>query len=351
MEKIDVGLVGISGYAGMELARLLSAHPAMRLAAAYSRAESGTRLGDYYPFLRHLPGSEIEISAFDAAECAAICQVVFMAVPAGTAMQLAPELLRRGVKVVDLSADFRLRDAKVYEAWYKNVHYSRDLLKGAVYGLPELYAPAISRASLVANPGCYPTSIILGLYAALKNGLVETNGIIADSKSGASGAGRKASVPSLFCEISDDFRAYGPVTHRHTPEIEQELGEIAGTPVTVQFTPHLVPMSRGILSTIYATLSNPQSSLDEVHAAYKETWQDHPWVRVLPKNELPRTKNTRGSMFCDIGLAVDKRTGRLLIFSAIDNLCRGASGQAIANANLMRSLPLDCGLEKLCPVA
>lgn len=351
MKKIDVGLVGISGYAGMELARLLSAHPAMRLAAAYSRADAGARLGDYYPFLRHLPGSEIEISAFDADQCAAICQVVFLAVPAGTAMQLAPELLRRGVKVVDLSADFRLHDARVYETWYKGVHCSSDLLQSAVYGLPELYAAAISQSRLIANPGCYPTSIILGLYAALKNDIVETNGIIVDSKSGASGAGRKAAIPNLFCEISDDFRAYGPVSHRHTPEIEQELGEIAQTPVTVQFTPHLVPMSRGILSTIYATLRNPQTNLDEIHAAYEKAWQDHPWVRVLPKNELPRTKNTRGSMFCDIGLAVDKRTGRLLIFSAIDNLCRGASGQAIANANMMCGLPLDCGLEKLCPLA
>lgn len=351
MKTINVGLVGISGYAGMELARLLSAHPAMRLVLACSRAEAGKRLGDFYPFLRHLPGADVVISAFDAKEAAAACDLVFLAVPAGTAMQMTPPLLEAGVKVVDFSADFRLRDAQVYEEWYGMPHACRHVLPRAVYGLPELYAADIARAQLVANPGCYPTSVILGLYAALKNGLVETGGIIVDAKSGASGAGRKAAVPTLFCEVSDNFRAYGLPRHRHTPEMEQELSLVGGGEVRLQFTPHLVPMNRGILSTIYTTLKNPRLTLEEAHDAFCRTWECSPWVRVLPAGKVPETRFVRGSMFCDMGLAVDTRTGRLVILSAIDNLCRGAAGQALANANLMCGLPVDTGMERLAPLA
>ncbi len=351
MKEIKVGLVGISGYAGMELARLLARHPAMRLVCACSRAEAGKKLGDFYPFLRSVPGSDVEISVFDAETCAKACDVVFLGVPAGTAMKMAPDLLAHGAKVVDLSADFRIHDASIYEDWYKFTHCCREILPRAVYGLPELYAAEIARTSLVANPGCYPTSIILGLYAALKNNLIRTENIIIDSKSGASGAGRKAAVPTLFCEVSDNFKAYGLVSHRHTPEIEQELAAIAGYPIRIQFTPHLVPISRGILSTIYTEITHPQKTLEEIQAIFCKTWSRSPWIRVLPIGELPQTKNTRGSMFCDIGLALDPRTRRLIIVSAIDNLCRGASGQALANANLMFGLPVDAGMENLCPLA
>ena len=351
MKSINVGLVGISGYAGMELARLLTAHPAMRLTLACSRAEAGKRLGDFYPFLRHLPGAEVVISVFDAKEAAEKCDLVFMAVPAGTAMRLAPPLLEAGVKVVDFSADFRLRDAKVYEEWYGAPHTCCEALPRAVYGLPELYAAEISRAELVANPGCYPTSVILGLYAALKNGLVEPTGIIVDSKSGASGAGRKAAVATLFCEVSDNFRAYGLPRHRHTPEMEQEVSRVAGVDVRLQFTPHLVPMNRGILSTIYTNIKKPGLTLEEAHDAFASTWERSPWVRVLPAGTLPETRHVRGSMFCDIGLAVDARTGRLVILSVIDNLCRGAAGQALANANLMCGLAVQTGMEHLAPLA
>lgn len=351
MKSINVGLVGISGYAGMELARLLSAHPAMRLVLACSRAEAGKRLGDFYPFLRSLPGSEVVITSFEASEAAASCELVFMAVPAATAMKLAPPLLEAGVKVVDFSADFRLHDAETYEEWYAATHTARDWLPRAVYGLPELYAAEIARAQLTANPGCYPTSVILGLYAALKKELVEARGIIVDSKSGASGAGRKAAVPTLFCEVSDNFRAYGLPRHRHIPEMEQELSLLAGEPLRLQFTPHLVPMNRGILSTIYATLKKPRLSLDEAHETFSNVWEKSPWVRVLPLGELPETRFVRGSMFCDLGLAIDQRTGRLVILSAIDNLCRGAAGQALANANLMCGLPVDMGMEHLAPLA
>jgi len=351
MKTIKAGLVGITGYAGMELARLLAGHPQMRLVMACSRAESGKRLGQFYPFLEGLPGSDVVISVFEAAEAARCCDVVFLAVPAGTAMEMAHDLLHAGVKVVDFSADFRLRDAATYEEWYKGTHSQRALLSQAVYGLPEIYAAEAARASLIANPGCYPSSVILGLYAALRHRLIQTDDIVVDAKSGTSGAGRKAAVPTLFCEVADTFRAYGLPAHRHTPEIEQELSLLAGQELRVSFNPHLVPMNRGILSTIYTKLADPAMTLDQVHDIFCQTWQDSPWVRVLPKGALPETRFVRGSMFCDIGLVVDSRTGRLTILAAIDNLCRGASGQALANANLMCGLPVQTGLEHLAPLA
>lgn len=351
MKAINAGLVGITGYAGMELTRLLAGHPQMRLVMACSRAEAGKRLGDFYPFLNRMPGADVIISAFDAQEAARQCDVVFLAVPAGTAMDMADHLLRAGVKVVDLSADFRLRDPDTYARWYKREHICPELLHEAVYGLPELYADAIAGAKLIANPGCYPTSVILGLYAALKNGLIETDDIVADSKSGATGAGRKANVPTLFCEVSDNFRAYGLPTHRHTPEIEQELSLLAGRDMRISFNTHLLPTNRGILSTIYTKLKNPETTEDEVRSAYARTWEGSRWIRVLPKGALPETRFVRGSMFCDMGLVVDPRTGRLIVLSAIDNLCRGASGQALANANLMCGLPVETGLDLLAPLA
>ena len=347
--KIRACLVGISGYAGMELSRLLAAHPAIELVMACSRQESGRRLGDYYPFLADLPGSEIIIEPY-APEAAQACDIAFLAVPAGTAMRMAPELLRRCVKVVDFSADYRLRDAAVYEQWYGHEHASPALLPSAVYGLPELNAGRIAGASLVANPGCYPTASILGLMAAISHDLIERDSIIIDAKSGASGAGRKPAVPTLFCEISDNFRAYGVPAHRHTPEIEQILSDLAGVSLTLTFTPHIVPMKRGILATIYARLKDPGASLAEIRACYADFWRHAPWIRLLPEGRLPETANVRGSMFCDIAVAKDERTGRLLILSAIDNLCRGAAGQALANANLMFGLPVDCGFKTLAPL-
>lgn len=342
-EMIRVGLIGVTGYTGMELTRLLANHPHMRLVLASSRAEAGKRLGEFYPFLEHLPGSEVVISAPDVDAAAQTCDLVFLAVPHGTAMELAGELHERGVRVVDLSADFRIRDIAAYEAWYKVPHTRASLLREAVYGLPELYGRDIAKATLVANPGCYPTSAILGLYAALRHKYIHTDDIVIDSKSGATGAGRKAAVGSLFCEIEDSFKAYNLGKHRHTPEIEQEVSALAGSAVTLSFNPHLLPINRGILSTIYTRLRIP-ASLDTIHASYVETWKASPWIRVLPRGKLPETRHVRGTMFCDIGLVVDARTERLIIVSAIDNLCRGASGQALANANLMFGLPVTEGL-------
>ncbi len=350
IQTIRAGLVGITGYAGMELARLLAGHPNMRLVMACSRAEAGRRLGEYYPFLEKLPGADVVISVFDAEAAVKQCDVVFLAVPAGTAMKMTPALVEGGVRVVDFSADFRLHDVHVYEEWYRLPHEAPALLPEAVYGLPELNANSVRRARLVANPGCYPTSIILGLYAPLMGGLIEPDGIIADSKSGATGAGRKPGTATLFSEVADTFRAYGLPRHRHTPEIEQEVSAIAGQEVRLSFTPHLVPMNRGILSTIYTRLKKPGTTVEEVYEVCRETWKDSPWVRVLAPGRLPETRFVRGSMFCDIGLVADPRTGRLIILSVIDNLCRGAAGQALANANLMCGMPVDAGLSDSAPL-
>lgn len=351
MKKIRACLVGISGYAGMELARLLTTHPAIELTMACSRAEAGRKLGDFYPFLRHLPGSDVEISVYNPQAAASNADIAFLAVPAGTALEMAPELNRCGLKVVDFSADFRLQNPATYQEWYGRAHTAQELLRNAVYGLPELYAAQIQKTDIVANPGCYPTASILGLYAALTNRLIDPATILIDAKSGASGAGRKATVPTLFCEISDNFRAYGVPRHRHTPEIEQELSLIANQQLTLTFTPHILPMKRGILATIYAHLHNPGLAIEEIHNIFVETWANSHWIRVLPLGALPETANVRGSMYCDIAVAKDERTGRLIILSAIDNLCRGAAGQALASANLMFGLPVATGMEHLAPLA
>ncbi|MDR1243144.1 MAG: N-acetyl-gamma-glutamyl-phosphate reductase [Deltaproteobacteria bacterium] len=341
---IKAGLVGVTGYTGMELARLLSLHPEMELDCVTSRADAGKLVEDIYPFLRGFKSGKVVISFPETRELAERCSVVFLAVPHGSAMEMAGPLLDSSVKVVDLSADFRLRSTAVYEEWYGLKHNQAKALSKAVYGLPELYAPEIREAELVANPGCYPTAGILGLYPALKNSLIETEDIVIDAKSGATGAGRKASVSTLFCEVQDTFKPYGLPRHRHTPEIEQELSAIAGQKMTVSFNPHLLPVNRGILATIYTKPRCGQAA-ETIHKIYAETYARHRFVRVLPPGCLPELRNVRGTMFCDIALVPDERTGRLIILSVIDNLCRGASGQAVANANLMHGLPVETGLE------
>lgn len=362
---IKAALVGVTGYTGMELVRLLTAHPHIQLTAATSRIEAGKKLGDIYPFLRHLPGEDVVLIEPDPSRIAAQCDIAFLAIPHTAATETAAALLDRGIKVIDLSADFRLKDATVYEDWYKVTHSRPDLLPEAVYGLPELYAQDIQKARLVANPGCYPTSVILALAPALKNNSIYTDDIVIDAKSGASGAGRTAVTASLFCEVHDTFRPYNLGKHRHTPEIEQELSYLTKSPLTVSFNPHLVPMGRGILSTIYTRLQGEHNA-EAIHAMYTAFWETpsqkashqtatassnkasrqtaSPWIRILPLGELPDTRHVRGTMFCDIGLTLDPRTQRLIITSAIDNVCRGASGQALANANLMFGLPVTTGL-------
>jgi len=340
---IRVGLVGVTGYTGMELLRLLCCHPGFELVAATSRQEEGRTIADLFPHLTGLPGAELTISSPDPARLGRECSLVFLAVPHGTAMDMADALLSKGVRVIDLSADFRLRSPMVYEHWYGLPHTRPHLLDRAVFGLIELYQDQIPQAELIANPGCYPTSVILGLTPALADGLILQENIVADCKSGASGAGRKASMTTLFCEVHDNFKAYGLGRHRHTPEIEQELSRLTGKETLISFNTHLLPIDRGILATLYTHLKE-DVDVDTVHEAYTQRYGSSPWVRVLPPGKLPQVNHVRGTMYCDIGLVVDLRTKRLIVVSAIDNLCRGASGQALANANLMTGMDMTAGL-------
>lgn len=337
---IKVGIIGASGYTGEELARILALHPQVELTVATSRQYAGQKLADIYPNLRRIIDLTVEDVVVD--ELAARADLFFTAVPHQTAMGIVPQLLKLGCKVVDLSADFRLHDAAVYEQWYQ-AHSAPDLLAQAVYGLPELHREAIIKTTLVANPGCYPTSIILALAPLLKAGLIDPETVIADSKSGTSGAGRGAAVGSLFCEVSEGFKAYKVAEHRHTPEIEQEVSELAGRPVVISFTPHLLPISRGILSTIYAKLK-PGTESGQVRESYAGFYRQERFVRLCNPGEMPATQYVRGSNFCDIGWKIDPRTGRIVIISAIDNLVKGAAGQAVQNMNLMCGLPEEMGL-------
>lgn len=333
---VRVGIVGASGYTGVELARILSSHPEVEISLATSRQYAGKTLAEVFPNLR----KRVDIVCEDVAtqDLADRADFFFTAVPHKTAMDIVPHLLAKGKKVVDLSADYRLRDVAVYESWYQ-AHSSADLLHEAIYGLPELYRDEIAQARLVANPGCYPTSVTLGLAPLLRQHLIDPSTLIIDSKSGTSGAGRAASVGTLFCEVADGFRAYKVGgTHRHIPEIEQELTALAGKPVTISFTPHLLPISRGILSTIYATLHGDTAAAD-LQALYEQTYEKAPFVRVCPAGTLPATQHVRGSNCCDIGITVDSRTGRVIVLAAIDNIVKGASGQAVQNMNLMLGFP------------
>ena len=324
---VRVGIIGGAGYTGGEAIRILLNHPEAELVFVHSNSNAGNRLCDVHVDL--LGETDMRFTG----ELRTDVDALLLCVGHGDARKfLEATPLPDSVRVIDLSQDFRLSASSSIGG------------RRFVYGLPEMNRELAKGKKLIANPGCYPSSAILGLYAAFKHGLISPDNIVIDSKSGTSGAGRKPVVPSLFCEVYDTFRAYGLGKHRHTPEIEQEYSRAAGCDVRVSFNPHLVPMVRGILSTIYTTLRKPGTTLDEVHAAYCETWAQSPWVRVLPKGKLPETRFVRGSMFCDLGLVVDPRTNRLIVVSAIDNLCRGASGQALANANLMCGLPVDCGL-------
>ena len=341
---LRVAIVGSSGYTGVELARILSRHPSVEITAATSRQYEGIKLSEVFPNLRGC--TDIVCRNHSVTEITALADLIFCAVPHKTAMDIVPRFLDAGKKVIDLSADFRLKDVSTYEQWYQ-AHNSPELIGEAVYGLPELYRESIRHARLIANPGCYPTSIILALAPALKAGIVDQSSIIADSKSGTSGAGRAAAVNTLFCEVTDGFRAYKVGgTHRHTPEIEQELSILAGNELTISFTPHLLPVSRGILSTVYGTL-NRSCDEEEIRDIYQELFAEQYFVRLLDRGRQPATQYVRGSNFCDIGLAVDARTNRLIVTAAIDNIVKGAAGQAVQNMNLMCGFPENSGLTQI----
>lgn len=337
----NIAIIGASGYTGAELTRILCNHPKVNITAATSRQYEGLSIADVFP---HLHGkTDIVCENLSIDELCKRADVFFTAVPHKTAMDIVPHLLEAGKKVIDLSADFRLKDVAVYEEWYQK-HNAPQFLPQATYGLPELYRDQIKKTSLVANPGCYPTSIILGLAPLLQKKVIFPETIIADSKSGASGAGRSASVATLYCEVADGFRPYGVASHRHTPEIEQEISLLSEQKVTISFTPHLLPVSRGILSTIYATLKDGVDR-DTVEKIYADCYQNEKFVRVLGDNRFPATQYVRGSNYCDIGFKIDPRTNRIIIMSAIDNIVKGASGQAVQNMNLICGFDEDESLQ------
>lgn len=341
---LKIAIVGASGYTGLELIRILHCHPEVAVTCLTSEQSAGRRISDLFQTLRGR--CDIVLENLEPVRIAEKADVVFTALPHKAAMEVVPTFLKLGKRVIDLSADYRLSDPAVYGEWYEP-HMNPAGLKKAVYGLPEIRRARIKRAKLVANPGCYPTSIILGLAPLLKGGLIDLSSIIADSASGVTGAGRSAKVDSLYCEVNEGFRAYGVGgVHRHTPEIEQELSLLAGEPLKITFTPHLVPMDRGILSTIYAAPEKTISN-ESIARLYREFYAGEPFVRILTDGRLPSTAFVRGSNFCDIAPLVDARTGRIIVVSAIDNLVKGASGQAVQNMNLICGFPETAGLEGL----
>src|SRR5271157_4078767 len=337
---LKVGIYGASGYTGQELLRLLLRHPQVEVVAVTSRRYAGVPVSDIYPVFVGLT----DLAFVDASpeDVAGAADIVFLALPHGVSMAVAPLFLKAGKKVIDLSADFRLHDVATYEKWY-NKHTARNIIKESVYGIPELYGDEIAKARLVANPGCYPTSVILGLAPLLKAKWIDDCSIIADSKSGVSGAGREPQVGTLFCEVDEGFKAYKVGEHRHTPEMEQELSILAGCDVMISFTPHLLPITRGILSTIYATLQKEVTTAELIDL-YRAFYKEKKFVRVYKAGTFPNISSVRGSNYCDIGLTVDARTSRVIIICAIDNLVKGAAGQAIQNMNLMCGLSEDMGL-------
>jgi N-acetyl-gamma-glutamyl-phosphate reductase len=335
MKKTKAAIVGASGYSGQELIRLLLRHPHVDVTHYTSRQYAGKSVAEVFPRFRGQVDAtfvEPDVNQIEA-------DVVFLALPHGVAAEYASALLRKNIKVLDLSADFRLKSPAVYKEFYEHDHPAPELLKQSVYGLPEIHRDQIRGAKLVACPGCYPTSIILGVAPALKSGFVKTDSIIATSLSGVSGAGRKVADEFLFTECNESARAYGIPKHRHVGEIEQELSSLAGSNVTISFAPHLIPLNRGIVSTIYMTLT---SKPDDVMALYRNFYQSEPFVRVTPS--LPDTKNVEATNFCDISVQIDPRTNRLVVVSVIDNLTKGAAGQAVQCLNLVCGYDETTGL-------
>ena len=341
---IKAGIIGATGYAGGELARLLLQREDVEILWYGSRSYVGQKYASVYPNLFQI----VEDSCQDDSlkELADRADVVFTATPQGFCASIIEEEILSKVKVIDLSADFRIKDQEVYEKWYKLEHKSPQFLGEAVYGLPEVNREKIREARLIANPGCFPTCSFLAVYPLVKEGLVDPNTLIIDAKSGTSGAGRGAKMDNLYCEVNESIKAYGVGTHRHTPEIEEQLSYAAGKPVTISFTPHLVPMNRGILVTAYASL-NGKVTEEEARAAYEKYYRDEYFVRLLEPGAVPQTRWVEGSNFADVNFKIDPRTGRVVMMGVIDNMVKGAAGQAVQNMNLMFGLPEETGLKQI----
>lgn len=340
---IRVGVVGATGYTGAELVRILIGHPNVELTILTSRNYAGKRFDRVYPAMAGIVNLVCE--AFDLERVTDKADFVFTALPHQLPMDIVPELIRRGKKVVDLSADFRFRDASKYEAFYQP-HMAKDLLETSVYGLSEIYHDRIKSATLVGNPGCYPTSVLLPLLPLVKKKLIDLHTIIADSKSGVSGAGRSPSLTALFCEVHESFKAYKVAVHRHNPEMEEVLSYEAGQIVNLTFIPHLVPMSRGMLTTIYVRPSK-MASIDDIQKCLVSFCDKSHFIRLCPDNQPPDTLHVRGTNYCDIGCKLDERNNRLILLSAIDNLVKGAAGQAVQNMNIMNGLDETSGLANI----
>jgi N-acetyl-gamma-glutamyl-phosphate reductase len=352
MKTKKVAIVGASGYSGEELVKLLLNHPHAELVAVTSRSNAGQTLAQVFSkFASHPKSKTLRFVEPNAEVLAKQADVVFLALPHGVAAEFAIPLNNAGCIVIDLSADFRLRSADIYKEFYAHEHPAPELLKKAVYGLPEHYREDIKKSLLIASPGCYPTSILLPTLPLLKAGLIKTRGIIADSMSGVSGAGRKAEIDYLFCECNESVRPYGVPKHRHLSEIEEQMSFAAGTKVTIQFTPHLIPVNRGILTTLYLAPEKHFSSVEEmaalaekISACYAKAYANEPFVRLLEGKALPDTKNVVGTNVCEIAWRLDPRTGRLIVMSAEDNLVKGASGQAVQSLNILSGWPETAGL-------
>jgi len=335
---VTAGIVGGTGYTGVELLRLLLRHPDVKLETITSRGDAGTAVADMFPSLR----GATKLAFVDPARAPLDrCDVAFFATPNGICMQQARPLLDAGVRVIDLAADFRIRDITTWETWYKMKHACPDLVADAVYGLPEMYRARLRTSRLVANPGCYPTAVQLGFLPLIEAGAVELDGLIADAKSGVSGAGRKAEVHTLFSEAADNFKAYGVPGHRHLPEIAQGLSAMAGRDVSPIFVPHLTPMIRGIHATLYARLSKGV----DLQALYEQRFAGEPFVDVLPAGSHPDTRSVRGANVCRIAVHRPQGGNIAVVLSVIDNLVKGAAGQAVQNMNIMFDLPETAGLE------
>lgn len=352
MKTKKVAIVGASGYSGEVLVQLLLNHPHAELVAVTSRQNAGQTLAQVFPkFASHPKSKLLRFVEPNIDVLAKTADVVFLALPHGVAAEYAVPLVNAGCVVIDLSADFRLKSAEVYREFYVHDHPAPDLLKKSVYGLPEVYRDEIKKSLLIASPGCYPTSILLPTLPLLKAGIIKPTGIIADSMSGVSGAGRKAEVDYLFCECNESVRPYGVPKHRHLSEIEEQMSFAAKTAVTIQFTPHLIPVNRGILTTLYLAPEKHFSTKDEmialgerITACYAEAYGNEPFVRLLEGKALPDTKNVVGTNVCEIAWRLDPRTGRLIVMSAEDNLVKGASGQAVQSMNLVCGWPETAGL-------
>ncbi len=330
---IKVGIIGATGYVGAEIIRLLALRDDIKIATVVSNSFIGKPFSEVYPSFRGIydgicDGLDLDIIADKA-------DFFITALPHGVSTTVIPKLMEKGKRVIDHSGDFRFRDVKIYEKWYKVTHSSPELIPQAVYGLPELYRKEIKEARLVADPGCYPTCSILGIAPALKHKIASNKNIVINAVSGVSGAGRKADLPYAFCETAENFKAYGVANHRHTPEIEQELSLIAGEDIIVSFTPHLAPMKRGMLATSSLDLLDDDMTVDAVHTIYLDHYKNEPFVRILPLGHLPETKLVSGSNYIDISINIDKRSKKLIIISALDNLGKGSASQAIQALNIM----------------